>query len=163
MNFVEKLRQNYSNSQNQDSDIQSHNKEINSLIEAVVRAVCFSSLKVSASKRQLSGYFQKSFWGESENIVSAASRGATVLFYNDKKTVECVNYAKKKDHVTYVGIEPLYDRNDTLKIVNGIKEQLINKGFINPIVRINDTKGIASFGSFTRKISGFNIYVELKW
>ena len=79
MNFTDKLRQNYNPNQKLEKQLQLHNQNIQNVIDSVVSAACNSCEKVSASSRQISGYYLKPYWDE-KTVPPPASRASTDLF-----------------------------------------------------------------------------------
>ena len=153
MSFANELIKNF--------DSNPKEKQISHTVNAIVSAACESSKSASYKSRSVCGYYTHG-WDSHELTCES---GSYMFVYE-------TDWGGYKDAIKRFGtnVDDTYARNDPALIVQRVKEELVDKGFSNPIVRYKETNRKYKYGYSSIllrekyiTISGFIVYVELNW
>lgn len=155
MSFVDQLRQNYDAGDEKEA-------KVRQIIEQVVAVTKTSCSRVSKSERRVHGYL---CIGYDEPEIAEDGRIERFVYDTDfgphKKSI--LAFAPGAERSTY-------DRQAPARIVRGIKQKLEAEGFVNPVVRTEETTQQFKYGhtEFLHRekydeFPAFAIYVDVKW
>lgn len=157
MSFAEDLRSNYNPNSNE-------NDKINQYADSIVIAICNACTKVSKTNRKLSGYYYNSGCGDGPEI--NPSFGKRFVYdrtwsKGEREAIQMLNPG-----IVY----HTYSKNFPVQVVHLVRQQLIAKGFLNPVVKFENVMVRVIRGhsavllrTIYADYPGFKFYVDVSW
>ncbi len=158
MSFIDTLKNNYDPNGDKARD-----QKAQALADSIVVTILATCQKVSASQRSVHGYYCTEYDGP-----EISENGRKTLFVYD------TDFGKYKSAIEHFYGTPVtnntYGRDVPGKIVPEIKRQLTEKGFVDPIVRADDTVERFKYDHTQflarekyAEFPAFSIYVDVNW
>lgn len=156
MSFAGDLRTNYNPNSNE-------NDKINQYANSIVIAICKACTEVSKTNRKLSGYYYTSGGDHPEINPSLYTRFVYDRTWSkgEREAIQFLNPG-----IVY----HTYSKNFPVQVVHLVRQQLIAKGFLNPVVKFENImvrvmRGHSAVLLRTKYVDypGFKFYVDVSW